>query len=267
MDNPTKSSENINIKPQINPKDREITKAIYLIGTKSAAYNGHASLLLVDKNGYGIFYSTIFSVEKTPSVFVGNYAPLKIYRQELSPSQIEEYFKSGKIPNVDNKVVKLFYLSNFDKYIMIPIESKKQGKLIYQRAESIYKNPGLFNLYQYNCNHVTQDMLSAGGVNFAPSKGDLEMVKQQGREIMDELKKRRILAAIFKTISTYKKCYEVGIIPNGAFEIGLKWAKEKNYEHGTIDSRSIYKTTNNSTSLSKLLKKKAPTKLEPGISF
>lgn len=223
-------------------KDREFVKAAYLMGSKSAFNNGHAALLLVDKDGKGVFYSTIFSVEKAPKVLFGKDAPLKIYRREMESEDIQKYFETGRIPKTNDNLVQ-FYLSNFDKYIIIPIQNKEQGQYIYNRAEQIYKKPDRFNLYAYNCNHVTQDMLAAGGLNFTSPKGNIEEIRTQAKVVTDSIKDRKFLKALYWAIVTYHKNYEIGTIPNGAFEKGVEWAKDKNYDYGTIEPKKNEKDT------------------------
>jgi guanine deaminase len=215
-------------------KEREITKAIYLMGSKSAFYNGHAGLILIDKDQKGVFYSTMFSIEETPGIVVGETAPFKLYRKELSAEQVKKYFLTGKIPDINDDLVTAFYLSNYDKYIIIPIESRGQGRAIFQRAEHIHKKPGDYNLYTYNCGHIAQDILKAGDTNFAPVSGDMEIVKNIFAEIKGNVRQWNLFLAVKNSVNGYKTAYELGIIPKGAFQRGIKWAIERQYAHGVI---------------------------------
>lgn len=218
-------------------EDKEITKAIYLVGSKSAFYAGHSALMLIDKEGKGTFYSTIFDIKEAPGVLSGEDAPFKLYKQELSKLEVEKYFLTGKIPGIDTSVYQMYYLQNYDKYIIIPVKDKEQGTDIYSKAEFIYKNPGKYNFYAYNCNHIIQDILEAGNANFTPSKADKEELQKQLNKVGRSLRRLNPISALYWSIQAYRTGCEMGVIPNGAFKRGVRWAKENNYDNGKINPK------------------------------
>jgi hypothetical protein len=215
-------------------KEREITKAVYLVGTTRGLYAGHAAMLLIDKHGFGTLYSSQFDTKLLKDVAKGRWIPYEIFKQELTPKEIKSYFKTGKIPSKNNNYLARLYLSDYDKYISIPVKNKDLGKFIQDRGEEIHKNPGLFNLYERNCNHLCQDILSAGGLNFGPTRGSCEMVTDQIANAERYVKKWKLLKALYYAVDCYRKDFELGIIPNGAYEKGVEWAKKNNYEYGSI---------------------------------
>jgi hypothetical protein len=215
-------------------KEREITKAVYLVGTTRGLYAGHAAMLFIDKAGYGTLYSSQFDTTLLKEVAKGKWIPYEIFKQELNPKEVKAYFKTGKIPSKNTNYLARLYLSDYDKYISIPVKNKDLGNFMKERAEEIHKGPGLFNLYERNCNHLCQDILSAGGYNFGPTRGSCAMVTDQIENAEKYVKKWKLLKALYYALDCYRKDFELGIVPNGAYEKGVEWAKKNNYEYGSI---------------------------------
>lgn len=61
------------------------------------------------------------------------------------------------------------YSYNIDKYtygVLMPI-TNDEGIAMHNKAMEIRKNPGTYQVFTHNCNQVAQEILSAGGKDFA----------------------------------------------------------------------------------------------------
>lgn len=218
----------------LSNKHRQITNAIYLVGTNRGLYAGHAALILVDDKGAGVLYSSQFDTKKLGEITKGKWIEYEIFRQELSAKQIKSYFKTGKIPSKNSNLIARYYLSEYDKYINIPVKNKDLGRFMYERAEKLHENPGMFNLYERNCNHLSQDILSAGGLNFTSTSGSVDMFTEKVENVKEYVKQWRLLKALYYSVDEYRRFFDLGIVPNGAYEKGVEWAKKNNFEYGHI---------------------------------
>lgn len=236
-----------------------------MVGTNRGLYAGHAALILVESEGSGILYSSQFDFKKIGTVARGKWIPFEFYKKELSKIDIETYFKTGRIPLESKNKVANLYLSEYDKYINIPISNPYLGKFMLEKAESIHRHPGLFNLYERNCNHLCQEILASGNLNFTPTRGSQDLVLGQIQNVQNYIKQWKLLEALYYAKEEYRKDLELGMIPNSAYKQGVEWAKAQGYTYGNIGKvkHPIIGLTNpiltQSTSLS--LRKSPPSEL------
>lgn len=223
--------------PNSSGNSSEITKALYLVGTSRGLYAGHAALILVNSKGNGTIYSSQFDMDKLGDCVNGKWIDFELYRKELSSRDINSYFKTGKIPFDSANKAANAYLSDYNKYIVIPVKSPYVGKIMHEKAETMAKTPGKFNLYERNCNHLCQEILSCGNLNFTPVRGSADIVLAQIKNTHQYLKQWKLLKALYYAREEYKKDLDFGLIPNVAYDKGVELAKKNNYEYGSIGNK------------------------------
>ncbi len=115
-------------------------------------------------------------------------------------------------------------LDEYDRYIYMPI-TNEQGQAMYRKAEMLYMQPPEYNLYANNCNHVAQQILEGGGLNFAPTKGSA----------LDEQINMLTIGwpgGIQRTITNYAKDRLDKTIPNAAYNYAASIADKKGWSVG-----------------------------------
>lgn len=220
----------------------KVKKVVCLLDSKLLFGNGHTSLMFVDHLGRGIYYGTS-RIEQGYEAVKGKYVDVQMNRIVLNKKQVDEVFIKGKLPEAKvqkdiNETIVSFIdgMFRFDKYISFPVIFNKDGRKILNKAEELYKDPGQYNLFERNCNHMVQEILFSVGLNFSSQKGEdaqvfMKQIKDAVRSLLtlDPQGAKRI----FET--GYKKCYEMGITPVGAFDKGIYIANKKGFKYGDIN--------------------------------
>lgn len=125
--------------------------AIYLVNDHGAGGQGHAAVVLLLSDGTYEYYS------------YGSDMGLGYLWDNIT--DINHQSQSGTLdidPTGDQ----------YSNYVFIPI-TDEQGDAMHDMAQSIYQNPGDYQLLGNNCNMNAQAILDAGGVAFAPSEFDM----------------------------------------------------------------------------------------------
>jgi hypothetical protein len=210
---------------------------IYLLASNSVNKSGHSSLLFLDNTGNGIFYNTA-DLRDIIGAIKGSDVGFVIDRKVLSKNDTKYLLYNGRFP-LDDKFKEKKSLFKYDKFIAMPLESIKEGKIALNKADEIYQKPGRYNLYERNCNHFTQEVLSEVGKNFSPIIGSSEIVKESFSKLVESVKKLDFISAKKIFGDTYAEIYEMGIIPNGSYEKGVEFAKQRKYKFGALPIRDF----------------------------
>ena len=117
--------------------------------------------------------------------------------------------------------------------------NRSEGEAILKKAEQIYKQPGIYNLYERNCNHLTQEVLGEISQNFSPVAGSSEIVKKRLAMLLEAIKDLNLSKAKRILNETYSKVFEMGILPNGAYDKGVEFAKQRKYRYGLLPIRDL----------------------------
>ena len=122
--------------------------------------------------------------------------------------------KDGNIPDANGL---------YTRYISIPVNPEKQGKEMFNAAQTIFNDEGkVYNLFNSNCNHKVQNILKAGGLNFSYGKGFEAVASEK--------------LAYHELAETPKSELEqLGIVPNDAYWAGWRqWRSSIGFEHGSF---------------------------------
>ena len=219
---------------------KNIDKVYYLNDENAVFSQGHAAILLVKSDGSGIYYSygtnekllngDINKIINGPQIIAGKNYPGVINRRDLSPNDIDQFKFDGKIGT-----------NQYTRYLSIDVD-EKQGNKMFSEAQKIFNNEDkVYNLYNSNCNHKTQEILSAGNINFTLDKG-LENVQNPNAFLYNAR------GALWERLSPNPESDKFGTIPNEAFEAGVsQWEVYKGYEAGSF--KNITASNTNSLDL------------------
>lgn len=210
---------------------------LYLIDSKCIKGNGHSSLLFLDKNGKGVYYNTS-DLRDILGVIKGNDVGYVIDRKVLQYDKVKYLLNIGKIP-LQNKKKESKGVFRYDKFISIPVHSFIQGRIALRKADQMYYNPGTYNLYERNCNHVTQEVLATIGKNFSSTKGSSKLVIERFKLFVEALKHFDIDNAQKILNKTHSDLFETGVLPNGAYARGVKIAEQKKYRYGKLPIENL----------------------------
>jgi hypothetical protein len=125
---------------------------------------GHNGILLIDKNGRGMFYS--YYPEVVDKRLLKG-VPGEMRYKELNSKQIVRLlFKDGIVrnPNVTtlNKKVSS---EDYSRFIGMDVDPNNGLKML-NKAQEITANPGIYKFLNHNCTHVVGEILSAGGYKY-----------------------------------------------------------------------------------------------------
>lgn len=226
-----------------NAKDEPLIRSfkpsavLFLVDSKCVYGNGHSSLLFLNNKGDGIYYNAA-DLRDISGALKGDNIKFLVDRKVLSESDVKYLLKNGhfskeKGGDMSNAII------NYDKFISIPLETIKEGKIALQKADEIYHKPGLYNLYERNCNHITQEILREIGKDFSPVKGSAELVVKNFNLLVEKLKKMDIVGAHHLISNTIEKIGETGAVPNVSYKKGVEFAKQRNYVFGKLPINNI----------------------------
>lgn len=184
----------------------DVIKAIYLNHQEGANNFGHAAIMLVTSDGFGVLYSYNGNADKTKQIVAGFYAEGKLLKTKLDLSQMHNFINKGTVMtyNYDGE----WEPDKYNRYISINV-SYNIGFLMYNKAEQLVKSPGAYNLYDHNCNHVAQTILAAGGLNWTQTYGNSNLIE-----------------------------FIYGTIPNEAYNLGVSEADQNGWSYGTFPMKN-----------------------------
>ena len=144
----------------------DIVRVIYLNNQKGVYGFGHDAMIMVKANDSGIYYNfdpKESYVLKKVEIFSGLGVVGFIDRIDLNQDQMKSFKKddSGKLSSG----------YQYTRFISIPV-TKKQGEYMLDEAQRMYNNNNkTYDLYNYNCNHFVQQILSRANLNFTETNG------------------------------------------------------------------------------------------------
>jgi len=221
-------------------EDYKFKAVIYLNRSDGAFLQGHSAIMLVTDDNQGLFYSFVGDASKTLQLIAGFNSPGKILKpfdkrkKQYVTVDVISFLEKGRIENVEKFKGNDTFTDQYDRYIYIPI-TNEQGQAMYRKAEMLYKQPPEYNLYANNCNHVAQQILEAGGLNFAPTKGnalDERINLYTSFNPLVHLPPRAMLNYIFDRVDK--------TIPNAAYNYGAFIANKQGWIAGNTDDSAFF---------------------------
>lgn len=131
---------------------------------------GHAAVLLVRDNGSGYFFS--YAGKAEPGiVFNGTDGWLSTHlyiNGSISSINVNDFLASGEVytDSVNSQNQNEEKPDKYSHGIYIPI-TNDEGMAMYNEAMKIRENPNQYQLFKNNCNQTAQQILAAGGKDFA----------------------------------------------------------------------------------------------------
>ena len=146
--------------------EKHIVKVVILNNPDGVV--GHNGMLLIDKNGRGMFYSYYPEFKNLKAV---EGVPGEMRYKDMSPKEVSRFLlKDGMIlnPNVTtrNKTVSF---EKYSRFIGMDVDSA-DGLKMYNMAQSITDNPGTYKFLTHNCTQVVGEILNAGGYKYDDSE-------------------------------------------------------------------------------------------------
>ncbi len=212
----------------IHYRRNEIVGVLYLFSEKGAFGLGHVALMLVRGNGTGTCYSFLGNFKEMFDVALkGKYTRAKL-AVSLGDVNLCYLLRSGAVTSesFDGKTERE---DNFSDYIYMPLDNEN-GLKIKSTAEQLRREPLLYNLYAFNCNHMAQLLLSAARLNFTPLCGDFEDEKKLFAEKLWET----IFQAITRSGALFQERLDDFTIPLAAFAFGKKTAPSRGWLTGDL---------------------------------
>lgn len=206
----------------INGED--IVQVIYLNNQKGVYGFGHVAMIMVKANDSGIYYSfdpKESYVLKKVEIFSGFGVAGFIDRIGLNQDQMKSFKKdgSGKLPSG----------YQYTGFLSTPV-TKKQGEYMFDEAQRIYNNNNkTYDLYNDNCNHFIQQILSTANLNFTATNGyQFSKWAQLLQEIVAPWLNENIGPTLMELAIKNPNLDKFGTIPNAAYLAGVaQWSAYK----------------------------------------
>jgi hypothetical protein len=193
-------------------------------GKKSILPQGHAAVVLEKTNGGAIYYSWGSNQDADPAkIILGNDSPGILNRRDMSPEDLMQFKKTGKLP-IYQEIETITQGSSYTRFLSVPV-SGQQGKDMFKKAQEIFNGEGTYNrdnynynLYNNNCNQNAQKIFSAANLDFtlsgAPSKGAGALAG--AAQAFDDL---LITAPITESLTD-----KLGVVPKESYNAGVnRW--------------------------------------------
>jgi hypothetical protein len=146
--------------------ENHIVKVVVLNNNVNAV--GHNGIMLIDKNGRGMFYSYYPEYEDQRAV---KGVPGEMRYKELSPKDVAGLlFKDGMVtkPNVTTRNKKVPF-EKYSRFLGMDVDPA-DGLKMFTKAQEITNNPGIYKFFTHNCTHVVGEILTAGGFKYDDSR-------------------------------------------------------------------------------------------------
>jgi len=131
-----------------NPK--AITKCYLLNDANAVNSQGHNAILLVDRNGLGVYYS--FAAGRGWLSAKDN-----MTRRVLSKSKVDELLTYGWVDG---------YSGKYTRSLVQWAPSYTAGEAMYNKGEAYNNNPPGYDLAFFNCSHLANQIMKAGGLTY-----------------------------------------------------------------------------------------------------
>ncbi len=207
-ENASKAYENLMeaVKSQDHDPD-DIVGIMFLNKEKDVSGFGHNAIAFIYADGSVDIYSYRATNTDDFTILLGSNVPATMDKNHYEADDFST-FLSTQPPND----------KSYNRYIMIPVDAES-GQAMLNRAEDYHINAGTYNIVGHNCEHVAQDILSYGGLSFAPTKSDQNDVN--------------IYLYGFPS-AVYNYFISTGTIPNSAYNIGVNVANFEGWNFGYI---------------------------------
>jgi hypothetical protein len=215
--------------------ERHFVGVLYLNKSRGAGLQGHAAVMLVTDDGKGILYSYISDDDRALDMAAAHNTPGKLMKA-VDPHHdpvlvdVEKFLQIGqvRVPKFnEEKTTDDLY----DRYLYIPA-ADEQGQAMYQEAEKLYRSPKDYNLYANNCNHTAQQILSAAGLDFAPTEGGSANEEAVLASLALALPTGSLSPAAWWTAANYLYDRYDKTIPNAAYDYGAQLAGKRGWTAG-----------------------------------
>jgi len=213
---------------------------VYYLSTDAGA--GHCATMLEKSDGSAIYYSyaaspnAIFQIPVVGGV-IGAVAqtfgvPGTLNRRDLSPEEVADFKKDGKLPDgVPNQ--------NYTSYISVPV-SEQQGKDMFSKGQELFnKERTEYSLTGNNCNQNAQKILSAANLDFtlsSPPKVQIGLL-DTGKVLGAVVGIAQLADGSLGTNDSFTD--KGGVLPIDASQAGARhWGQLDGYESGKFGTKS-----------------------------
>lgn len=200
----------------------DIIGVFYLNDQNDVCGFGHSAMILKKANNSGIYYSF---EPKDPTwyekadIFDGLDFEGNVTTIDLAQDQMNNLMIGGSGALTGHKYTRSIYIS----------VTKKEGGYMFNEAQKNYTKA--YNLYNNNCNHFVQQILSKANLNFTATEGyQASEWIQLAQKITRTSWGKDIGTILIELAIKNSDLDRFGTIPNGAYEAGVsQWSAYNGY--------------------------------------